>query len=678
MRKPSAPFLAVVGLAAVVAAAGTARAQRGVDSEVFRPALDSYGIFTVDRAQTSHQWDWGFKLFVDYAQNPLRLDICADRRTCAVSMSQKPPLTSVMGWQAVMHFGFHLGLTDWLELVADIPVSAAGLHRRVRRLRLGGSIEPSQRAPASTPTRRSPTCRRPNAAPLDWRLGFKARLFRAGMFGMAAAAGRHDAVRRRRRPSSATATSPSARSSSPTSRAGRSPPPSTSAPSSAPRRPCCAPERSDGPRQPRIAHRRQPRADLVGRLRLPLRPLGRHRRRSLRLRAAGDLGDNNRLDAGKDFTADVAGGFQFFPIKDIAVGVGAGAGLLGTSMRHDDFRVFGGISWAPAEGKGAVAAGGIDTDGDGIPDAQDLCPTEAEDKDGFEDEDGCPDPDNDQRRHPRQARQVPERAGGQGRLPGRRRLPRGRQRRRRHPRRAGQVPERSGRQGRLPGRRRLPGSRQRRRRHPRRHGQVPERAGDAQRRRRRRRLPGFGRSGHHRRRQDRAAREHQLRHRLRHHRRPLAGADGPHRREDQVEPAGEADPHRRPHRRRAAAPRRTRSCRRPAPSRSATSSSRRASRPTGSRRSATATRDRSTNARRLMLARRTAASSSSSWSSRDDAARTLHSFIVAASLFSAATALAQDVALPEPVAQPAKPGTATRASPRSRSTSIARSISPTS
>ena len=36
-----------------------------------------------------------------------------------------------------------------------------------------------------------------------------------------------------------------------------------------------------------------------------------------------------------------------------------------------------------------------DTDGDGIPDDQDKCPNEAEDKDGFQDADGCPDPDND-------------------------------------------------------------------------------------------------------------------------------------------------------------------------------------------------------------------------------------------------------------------------------------------
>ncbi len=37
----------------------------------------------------------------------------------------------------------------------------------------------------------------------------------------------------------------------------------------------------------------------------------------------------------------------------------------------------------------------LDNDADGIPDAADKCPMDAEDKDGFQDEDGCPDPDND-------------------------------------------------------------------------------------------------------------------------------------------------------------------------------------------------------------------------------------------------------------------------------------------
>jgi outer membrane protein OmpA-like peptidoglycan-associated protein len=37
-----------------------------------------------------------------------------------------------------------------------------------------------------------------------------------------------------------------------------------------------------------------------------------------------------------------------------------------------------------------------DRDGDGVPDVRDRCPNEAEDRDGFEDDDGCADPDNDQ------------------------------------------------------------------------------------------------------------------------------------------------------------------------------------------------------------------------------------------------------------------------------------------
>jgi OOP family OmpA-OmpF porin len=49
----------------------------------------------------------------------------------------------------------------------------------------------------------------------------------------------------------------------------------------------------------------------------------------------------------------------------------------------------------PASNFGCPAEAPKDSDGDGIPDNLDRCPYQAEDKDGFEDEDGCPDPDND-------------------------------------------------------------------------------------------------------------------------------------------------------------------------------------------------------------------------------------------------------------------------------------------
>jgi OOP family OmpA-OmpF porin len=46
-------------------------------------------------------------------------------------------------------------------------------------------------------------------------------------------------------------------------------------------------------------------------------------------------------------------------------------------------------------GAAAVAVEEQDTDRDGIPDGKDACPNDAEDHDGFDDTDGCPDLDND-------------------------------------------------------------------------------------------------------------------------------------------------------------------------------------------------------------------------------------------------------------------------------------------
>ncbi|HEY4015352.1 MAG TPA: OmpA family protein [Polyangiaceae bacterium] len=48
-----------------------------------------------------------------------------------------------------------------------------------------------------------------------------------------------------------------------------------------------------------------------------------------------------------------------------------------------------------------------DRDGDGIPDSKDQCPDEPEDRDGFQDEDGCPDPDNDRDGIPDKVDQCP-------------------------------------------------------------------------------------------------------------------------------------------------------------------------------------------------------------------------------------------------------------------------------
>ncbi len=65
------------------------------------------------------------------------------------------------------------------------------------------------------------------------------------------------------------------------------------------------------------------------------------------------------------------------------------AGPVPLVPRAPDWQLTLGLSW-----RGGLATS--DDDQDGIPDSRDGCPKQAEDFDGFEDQDGCPDADNDQ------------------------------------------------------------------------------------------------------------------------------------------------------------------------------------------------------------------------------------------------------------------------------------------
>jgi len=72
-------------------------------------------------------------------------------------------------------------------------------------------------------------------------------------------------------------------------------------------------------------------------------------------------------------------------VKDFALLFGGGVGLL-SGVGVPNFRLLAGVGYRPA---------GLDSDGDGVRDQVDACPSEMEDHDGFEDDDGCPDADND-------------------------------------------------------------------------------------------------------------------------------------------------------------------------------------------------------------------------------------------------------------------------------------------
>ncbi|MFO0573129.1 MAG: OmpA family protein [Polyangia bacterium] len=91
------------------------------------------------------------------------------------------------------------------------------------------------------------------------------------------------------------------------------------------------------------------------------------------------------------FPIEGLGAIKLYLAKKSFMVAGAGGGLFGISDSGKQtggplWRVFLGFIFEPNIG---------DRDGDGIKDDVDKCPDDPEDFDDFEDEDGCPDPDND-------------------------------------------------------------------------------------------------------------------------------------------------------------------------------------------------------------------------------------------------------------------------------------------
>lgn len=93
-----------------------------------------------------------------------------------------------------------------------------------------------------------------------------------------------------------------------------------------------------------------------------------------------------------DFTVVGAGGLMIRISGDVTANFLAGASRGG--VRSEDYRFTTGIVWAPQPDNVSVL-GRNDKDGDGVPDSVDACPDDPEDRDGVQDDDGCPDPDSD-------------------------------------------------------------------------------------------------------------------------------------------------------------------------------------------------------------------------------------------------------------------------------------------
>jgi OmpA-OmpF porin, OOP family len=96
----------------------------------------------------------------------------------------------------------------------------------------------------------------------------------------------------------------------------------------------------------------------------------------------GRTGFSMNLDASP---LELAAGLRLRATRAINVVLGGGAGLV-RGIGSPGVRAFAAVGWAPDH---------RDTDGDGIYNDKDRCVLVPEDKDGYQDGDGCPDDDND-------------------------------------------------------------------------------------------------------------------------------------------------------------------------------------------------------------------------------------------------------------------------------------------
>jgi OOP family OmpA-OmpF porin len=406
-RAPLALALAVLLLGAVPAAA-----QRGIDSQTFRPAFDGYGLFTVERAETGKQWDVGFKLWSDYAHTPLSLRIKTEVGGQALDRA-------ILNYQVAAHLGAHLSLADWAEFALVVPLSSqsysAAYGTNAPRL-VGGLpgqvdvLRPTGFYAADARTNVPP----PNAAPLDTRVALKLATRRLGPVGLGLVLGGtipfgDDAaflgdrgftfrpvgiidftlfrgfvaainvgyVLRQRTVVL-----------DPYDVVGGCPP-------------------QGGPTRTCPATLLELDDELTYNVGLGYRI---HRVVGLVAEVYGLVpfflpgNPPDRSPGSRDMVLDVLGGLQLYPKSSLQIAVGAGGGVL-ESRRRDAFRVFAGITWTPSAGG---RGGGSDADSDGIADALDRCPRQPEDLDGFEDGDGCPDLDNDRDGTPDAADRCPD------------------------------------------------------------------------------------------------------------------------------------------------------------------------------------------------------------------------------------------------------------------------------
>ena len=385
-----------------------ARAQ-AVDAHFFRPSLFSGGLFTVDTGASPRKWQPSFRFTFDHASAPLRLTFPQDG--CDKTKAGCLGTQEIIEHAQAFHLQAQLGLTSWLELALDIPLV---------RHTLNGSGDAA--APAGFDLLRpavKTNVETPNAAPLDVRVGLKVRLIDRAGFALALAL---------------EGTLPFGDEEVLAGDAGFT------------LRPRLLASFSRGPllvglnagyriREQSLLLWDDPQTTVKNRLPLlamddevtfgagvayRFHPVigaglevygavpvgsGEHTVESTSVSFPGDPGcpttntspcvkvTRDTVELPRSPVTELLGGVIITPLPGLDLAAGAGLGLSGEERRAS-LRVFFGVTWTPGV-QDLAQVDPEDRDGDGVLGLADLCPNKAEDRDGFQDGDGCPDPDND-------------------------------------------------------------------------------------------------------------------------------------------------------------------------------------------------------------------------------------------------------------------------------------------
>jgi outer membrane protein OmpA-like peptidoglycan-associated protein len=379
--------------------AGAARADRSVDAQLYKSALDPFGIFGIERAQGPERYDLGFQLGVGYAHAPLKLEV--------PNIGTPDDRDAVLASQLLLDLNLSFGLTDTLTFAFGVPI---------QRQPLGdGYGEPGmyKPVPIDDPTAQPGTGfwssregQNPDPSvntPGDVRVGLKWRLgsgaLRLGVQGVVYVPfGDEDVFAG----SKGFTYEPKLIGEVLLGRA------------------VIALNAGARLRKGTLVETRQVDADgtvmndedgnavyqpllyvgseaLVGLgARLPLGNTVSLSASATALIPIATASGEECPDGCKngDFAADAIAGLGFELRPGTTLSVGGGVGVIPGAARAETFRAVASLAWTPSAAGAGVSSRG-DRDKDGVPDSVDVCLDDDEDKDGFQDEDGCPELDND-------------------------------------------------------------------------------------------------------------------------------------------------------------------------------------------------------------------------------------------------------------------------------------------